>query len=279
MQDIDLQAWLEQAMNLTAQYGMSVLGALIILIIGFWAAGFFKRLTQKALDKSGRIDKTITIFMAGVVRYAILILTIVAVLDRFGVETTSLVALLGAAGLAVGLAMQGTLSNIAAGVMLLFFRPFRVGDFVDAGGISGTVDSINLFTTDMNTADNVHIVVPNSKIWGQAITNYSHNETRRLDIPVGISYSSDIDRALEVARKVVTADERVLDEPAPVFATGELADSSVNLIIRGWTRTGDFWQAKWDLTKAIKEAFDREGIDIPFPHRTVQLYNMDKKQA
>jgi len=250
-------------------YGMAVVFAILILLIGFWFATWFKKLVIKGMRKSGKIDETIIIFTGSMVRYLIIVFTILAVLDRFGVETTSLVALLGAAGLAVGFALQGTLSNIAAGVMLLFFRPFKVGQYVEVGGTAGNVEGIGLFTTHMNTPDNVHIVVPNAQIWGSEIRNFGHNETRRVQLDVGIGYGDDIDKALKVGLAVCNKDKRVHKDPAAMGAVSGLGDSSVDLLFRVWCNAGDFWGVKFDLTKAIKEAFDKEGIEIPFPQRVV----------
>lgn len=254
-----------------ATYGMSVVGAIIILIAGLWLSGVAGKGMRRLLGRSGKIDPTVIGFFASMVRYAVIIVTILAVLDRFGVETTSLIALLGAAGLAVGLALQGTLANFAAGIMLLIFRPFKVGHYVDAGGIAGTVKEISLFFTDMDTPDNVRITVPNSQIWGQSIRNFSFNATRRIDIPCGIAYEGDIDKALGVMRQIADAESRVLADPAATVFVDALADSSVNLVLRIWCAAADYWQLKWDLTKAVKQGFDGAGIDIPFPQRTLHI--------
>lgn len=265
-----MEEYYELAIELLVTYGISVLAAIATMLLGFWAAGLAQRMTLKGLGKTKRIDETITLFVASIVKYLVIIVTVLAVLDKFGVETTSLIALLGAAGLAVGLALQGTLSNVAAGVMLLFFRPFKVGQFIDAGGVAGTVKSISLFTTHMNTSDNVYIIVPNSKIWGSAIKNFSHNATRRLELNIGIGYGDDIEKAISVVEGLIEADGRGLDDPAPAVVVGNLGDSSVDLKIRVWCNSGDLWALKCDLTRAIKEAFDAEGIEIPYPHRVIQ---------
>ena len=271
----DMELNYDQIIEIVTLYGIPVVGALVILIIGFWFAGVASRLTEKGLQKSGRIDVTIILFMASMVKYLVIIFTVLAVLDQFGVETTSLIALLGAAGLAVGLALQGTLSNVAAGVMLLFFRPFKVGDFVNAGGNAGTVNSISLFTTHLNTGDNVHIIVPNAQIWGSAISNYSHNPTRRVDLAIGIGYGDDIEKATGVIHDTIKADQRSHTDPEPVVQVGNLGDSSVDFVVRVWCDSGDYWGLKWGLTRAIKEAFDREGIEIPYPHRVIQTQSID----
>ena len=204
-------------------------------------------------------------FFGSLVKYVIIAITIIAVLNRFGVETTSLVAVVGAAGLAIGLALQGTLSNVAAGVMLLLFRPFKVGDYIEAAGLAGTVKSISLFVTEMATPDNVQIIAPNAQLWGAAVKNFSFHETRRVDLLIGIAYEDDIDKAMAAIHAVVGADSRSHDDPAPMVAVAELADSSVNLTVRVWCQAGDYWGLKFDLTKAVKERLDAEGITIPFP--------------
>lgn len=255
--------------EMAVTHGMSVIYAILILVVGFWFATKAKNLVIRGMRKSKKIDETIVIFAGSMVRYLVIIFTVMAVLDQFGVETTSLIALLGAAGLAIGFALQGTLSNIAAGVMLLFFRPFKVGQYVDVGGTAGTVKGIGLFTTDMDTGDNVHIIVPNSNIWGASIKNFSHNKTRRVQIDIGIGYGDDIEKALKVAVSVCKKDKRVHQDPAPMAAVAGLGASSVDLLVRAWCDGADFWGVKFDLTQAIKEAYDKEGIEIPYPQTVI----------
>jgi len=206
----------------------------------------------------------------------ILILTVLAVLDRFGVETTSFVAILGATGIAIGLALQGTLSNVAAGVMILLLRPFKVGDFIEGAGHSGTVKEVSLFVTHIATPDNVAIILPNTQLWNTAIKNFSYHSTRRLDLVFGIGYDDDIDRAMGVLNEMIAADERCHDDPEPLIAVSELADSSVNLLVRIWCASGDYWALKCDFVKAVKQRFDAEGISFPFPQRDVHLYDESK---
>lgn len=252
-------------------YGLQVIGAIIILIIGWTIAGWAKSAVDKGLAKTGKVDEMLRGFISSLAKYIVLILTLLSVLAQFGVETTSFIAVLGAAGLAIGLALQGTLSNVAAGVMILLLRPFKVGHFIEAGGNAGTVRAVGLFTTELSTGDNVHIVVPNSQIWGSSIRNFSHHSTRRIDLLIGISYEDNIDQAIAAVGSVVEADARVLKDPAPVYAVGELADSSVNLVVRLWCNSGDYWALRWDTIKAIKERFDKDGISIPYPQRTVHM--------
>ena len=229
----------DMIMNMATVYGMSVLGAIIILIVGWTAAKWASTLVYKAILRTPIGDETLAQFFRSLMRYAVMAFTLIAVLSQFGVQTASLVALLGAAGLAIGLAMQGTLSNIAAGVMLLIFRPFKIGDYVEVAGDAGTVKQINLFVTELAMPDNVQIIIPNANIWGQAITNYSANPTRRVDVPIGIDYKDDINLALQTATKTLTADSRVLADPAPQVAVGDLGDNGVNLIVRAWVKKGD----------------------------------------
>ncbi len=254
---------------LLIEHGLSMIGAVLILIIGFWLAGRAQAFTVKALDKPLNSDAMLKGFFGSIVRYLVIIATILAVLGQFGIETTSLIAVLGAAGLAIGLALQGTLSNVAAGVMLLVFHPFRVGHFVELGGVSGTVKNLNLFTTELATGDNVQIIIPNSGVWGQSLKNYSVHATRRVDMVFGIAYDADIDKAMSIIRAAIAADVRCHTDPKPLVVVGNLGVSSVDLTTRVWCANGDYWGVKFDLTKKVKEMFDAEGVDIPFPTRTV----------
>jgi small conductance mechanosensitive channel len=249
-------------------YGIKVVGAILILIIGRIIAGALRGGTLRASRKA-KMDETLALFFGRLVFILVMLFTFLAALAKFGVQTASLVAVLGAAGFAVGFAMQGSLSNFAAGVMLLVFRPFKVGDYVDAGGAAGTVKEIALFTTTLATPDNVKIIVGNGAIFGSTIKNYSAYDTRRCDLLIGIGYSSDIQKAIEVMEGLIKADERVLAEPAHQIAVSELADSSVNFVVRMWCNKGDYWGLKFDMTRAIKESFDQNGIEIPFPQRTI----------
>ena len=260
-----------QITKLITGYGMSIVGAVVILIIGWIGAGWAARMTGRALGRFEKVDVTLARFFQSIVRYLVLILTVLAVLSQFGVQTASLITVLGAAGLAIGLALQGTLSNVAAGVMLLMFRPFKIGDYVEVGGVSGTVGAITLFVTEMDSPDNIHIVVPNSQVWGAAVKNYSHNPTRRCDIAVGIAYEDDIGMAIAAITSVIEADDRAFTDPAPLVAVTDLGDSSVNFTVRAWCNASDRWPMMLDLTKNIKERLDQEGITIPYPQRTVHM--------
>lgn len=265
--------------ELVTAYGLQVVGAVVILIVGWVAAGWARSAANKGLGKIRGMDETLQHFLSTLVRYLVIAVTVVMVLERFGVQTASLIAVLGAAGLAIGLALQGTLSNLAAGVMLLFFRPFKIGDFVDAAGISGTVKVISLFTTEMATPDNVKIIVPNKQLWDTSIKNFSANPTRRVDFLLGVGYGDDIDKAFKVIKDIVDADSRCHKEPEPQIVVGNLGESSVDIIVRVWCDAGDYWGIKFDLTKAFKQTFDKEGIEIPFPQRVVHMVSEGANDA
>ncbi len=261
----------KEGISLITSYGLKVIGAILILIIGKMVAAWVQKKVAQTLERSGKVDDTLKGFLANLARYLVLIVTVLAVLSQFGIETTSLIAVFGAASLAIGLALQGTLSNVAAGVMLLIFRPFKVGDFVEAGGTAGTVKAITLFVSELATPDNVQILVPNSQVWGTIVKNYSHHTTRRVDLVMSIDYTDDIDKAQKVVEQVVKADTRVLGDPAPMVVVGNLGDSSVDLTIRVWCQSGDYWPLKFDLTKNLKQQFDGEHLTIPFPQRTIHM--------
>ena len=254
-----------------SSFALNILGAISILILGWIVSAWAARFVRRMVDRSTKLDRTLGLVFAALARWAILAFTIVAVLGQFGVETTSIVALLGAAGLAIGLALQGTLSNIAAGVMLLALRPFKVGDAVEIGGTSGIIDELGLFSTQMHTFDNVAIYMPNSRIWGAEVRNMSRNPTRRLDLVYGIGYGDDIGKATDIIKGILEADERVLAEPEYVIGVDSLGDSSVNLIVRPWVERTEYLNLKLDLNRTIKEAFDANGISIPFPQRDVHV--------
>ncbi len=256
---------------LATEYGIDVLGGIVMLIVGWTIAGWARRAVDRGLGRIERIEATLRKFLASAVRYIVLTLTVLAVLSQFGVQTASLITVFGAASLAIGLALQGTLTNVAAGVMLLFFRPFKIGDYVEAGGHAGTVKAIDLFITEFATPDNVRILVPNARIWGAAVVNFSHHTTRRVDLTIGIDYGDDIDKAFATIRGILAADARIHAEPEPFLAVAELADNSVNIVIRVWCAAAEYWPLKFALTKAIKEGLAAAGISIPFPQRVVHM--------
>ncbi|MBT4703743.1 MAG: mechanosensitive ion channel [Rhodospirillaceae bacterium] len=268
-----IESVLAEVVGLLTTYGMDVLGAVVMLIAGLWIAGRVGIAVKKGMDKTAWVDETLTSFFASLAKYVVLAVTIIAVLNQFGVETTSLVAVIGAAGLAIGLALQGTLSNIAAGVMLLIFRPFRVGDFIEVAGHSATVKELNLFFTQLATGDNVRIIVPNAQIWGGSLKNFSSSTTRRVDFVFGIAYDADIDQAMALILDIVTADKRVHKDPEPFLGVSNLGDSSVDITTRVWVNSDDYWSVKFDTLKAVKERMDADGVGIPFPSRTVYMVN------
>lgn len=264
--------WLNDArVTAVIALALNVLYALVILFVAIWLSGWVKRRVVGISARHPRVDVTLFSFLGSLAQYAVMAFAVVFILGRFGIQTTSLVALIGAAGLAIGLALQGTLSNLAAGVMLVIFRPFRVGDYIEGAGQSGTVRTINLFFTELATLDNLQVIVPNGDIWASAITNYSVNDTRRIDLTVGVGYGSDLKQVDRVLGEIAAAEPRVLADPAPFCKVTNLGDFSVDFTFRVWVKRTDFWDTKCDLTRAIKDRFDAEGIDIPFPTRTLVM--------
>ena len=270
-----VQGAVDTSVDVLTTYGLDVVGAVLTLIFGMWAASVIAGAVRRSLGRAKKVDDMLIGFLSSMVRYAIVAFTIIAVLNQFGIETTSLVAVLGAAGLAIGLALQGTLSNVAAGVMLLIFRPFKVGDFVNVAGHAGTVKDLNLFVTTMATPDNVKIIVPNGKIWGDSLKNFSANATRRVDFTFGVSYNDDLDKVEAVLHDLIKAESRILADPAPAVMVGAMGDSSVDFIVRVWVNAPDYWGVFFDMTKATKQRFDKEDINIPFPTRTLYVEKND----
>lgn len=265
-----MQSVSEQLMVFLATYGLSVVGAIIILVLGWIVARFGQQMIRNLLKKS-KVDDAVVSFVGSLTYFLILTFAVLAALAKFGVQTTSFVAIIGAAGFAVGFALQGSLANFAAGVLILLLRPFKVGDDIMGAGVDGTVKEITLFTTVLATADNVKVLVPNGKLFGDVIKNASAYDTRRVDLQVGIGYGSDIEKAYGVINNLLKQDTRILSEPASQIAVAELADSSVNFVIRPWVKKEDYWPVRFDLTRGIKEAFDKNDIEIPFPQRAVHM--------
>jgi small conductance mechanosensitive channel len=268
---MDSKELVEGIVEVVSTWGLRVIGAVAFLIIGRIACGIARNTVRRMLE-SGNVDPSLIPFLSSLVYFTLLTAVVVSTLGIFGIETTSLIAVLGTAGLAIGLALQGTLSNFASGVMLLIFRPFRVGDWVDTAGVAGSVEEIGLFATLLNTGDNVRIIVPNSAIGSAIIKNFSANDTRRNDIVLGIGYGDDIGRAIEIVSEVMRNDERVLSDPEPLVAVSELADSSVNLVVRPWCKNEDYWSLRFDLHRRLKEQLEQGGCSIPFPQRDVHVY-------
>lgn len=260
---------LSNLMNSGIALGLNVLYAILILIAAYWVSGRVKKFLSTVGDNQPEIDDTLFTFLGSIARYLILALAFIFVLNRFGIQTTSLVALLGAAGLAIGLALQGTLSNIAAGVMLVVFRPFKLGQFVELAGYAGTVQAITLFTTEIATLDNVQITIPNGQVWDSAIKNYSAYDTRMVDLTIGVGYGADLKKAETLLIELIKADPRGHATPEPFVKVTNLGESSVDFKVRVWTNSSDYWGLKCDLTRQIKDSFDEHGIDIPFPTRTI----------
>lgn len=254
-----------------AEYGLKVLAAIIILIIGRIVARWVKGLVERMLTK-GKTDPMIVGFVGSLAYIGMMAFVVLAALGQLGIQTTSFIAVLGAAGLAIGLALQGSLSNFAAGFLMIIFRPFKVGDFIEGAGTSGVVEAIHMFTTTLRTGDNKTIIIPNAKLSNDNIVNYSTKPTRRVDLTVGASYDADIKQVREVLKSIIEADERVLAEPAPLIAVSELADNSVNFVVRMWVNSADYWNVYFNTTEAIKMRFDDAGIGIPYPQRDVHLY-------
>ena len=272
MDNLDLAAYTDQAVQLATDWGLRIIGAIVLLVIGRMVAGWLRRASQKAFGR--RLDPSLVAFFSSLIYYAVLVFVVLAVLARFGIQTTSFVAVLGAASLAIGMAMQGTFSNFAAGVMVLVFRPFRIDDLVDIAGTMGVVAEIGLFSTTMNTLDNKRVIVPNSSVWGATITNYTANETRRVDMTFGVSYEDDLAVASKTIRQTVESHPLVLSEPPADVEVAELGDSSVNFAVRPWCATEDYWRVYFDLHRSLKEELEKAGCSIPFPQRDVHLYQV-----
>ena len=254
-------------------FAINLVTAIAIFYIGKMVVSLVIRALRKVMQRQ-EVEKTLETFVCNLVRMVLLVIVIIAAIGALGIQTTSFIAIFGAAGLAVGLALQGSLSNFASGVLIVLFRPYRVGDFVEAAGISGVVEQVQILTTVLKTGDNKQIIVPNGQIMDSIITNYSANDTRRVDMVVGVSYDDDLDKVRATIKELVAAEDRILDEPACTIAVSALADSSVNFVVRPWTKTSDYWGVMFDLTEAIKKRFDKEGISFPFPQQDVHLHTV-----
>ena len=268
------EQWLTNNSDLFIQYGVNIISALIILFIGNLIVKAVANSVSKVLQKK-KMDRAVVEFVHGLVRYLLFVIVLIAALGRLGVQTASVVAVIGAAGLAVGLALQGSLSNFAAGVLIVAFRPFKSGDYVEIGGVAGSVDSIQIFQTVLTTPDNKMVVVPNGSVIGSPITNYSRHDTRRIDLMIGVSYNADLQKTKALLTKICESDERVLKEPGVQVGVHTLADSSVNFVVRPWVSTAEYWNVYFDLMQAIKEGLDNEGIEIPFPQMDVHMNKVE----
>ncbi len=265
-----MQGLSETITGYAINYGIKILGALVIFFVGKWVANVLTRLTRKIMDRS-KVEATLASFLGDLIFISLMVLVILASLSTLGIKMTSFVAIVGAATLAIGLALQNNLSNIGAGVVLMLFRPFKVGDFVEISGTQGIIEKISLFNTEMKTPDNRLIIVPNSNIIGNNIVNYSAKDTRRIDLTVGIGYDDDIKLAKETLNEIINKDQRILHDPAPMIVVSELGDSSVNFAVRPWVKASDYWDVYFDLLEKIKLTFDEKGIGIPYPQMDVHV--------
>ncbi len=270
-----INGWLENNSDILLQYGVNIIAAILILFFGNIFVKVIAGSVSKVLRRKD-MDPAVVEFIHGLVRYLLFVIVLIAALGRIGVQTASVVAVIGAAGLAVGLALQGSLSNFAAGILIVAFRPFKSGDYVEVAGVAGSVESIQIFQTILKTPDNKMVVVPNSSVIGGAITNYSRHATRRIDLMIGVSYSADLQETKRILRETVERDERILKDPDITIGVHTLADSSVNFVVRPWVKTADYWPVYFDLMLNIKEALDTNGIEIPFPQMSVHLNKVNQ---
>jgi len=269
---MDLAAVWEKLYGLLAIYGVKVIAAIAIFVIGNWVSKIFRNVVDKMMTKRN-VDPTLGSFVASLTYYTLIVFVVLAALSQMGIQTTSFIAIIGAAGLAIGLALQGSLANFAAGFLMIIFRPFKVGDYIEGGGTAGTVEQIQIFTTQLKTPDNKTVIVPNAAMTSGNIVNFSTKGTRRVDMVFGISYDDDIDKAKKILQEIIAEDPRVLKDPEPLIALAELADSSVNFYVRPWTTAADYWAFLFDTTEKVKKRFDAEGISIPYPQRDVHVYD------
>lgn len=274
---MDISEIADQLLALVTTYGLNVIFALLIFFIGWWISKIITGSLRKILT-ARKVDATLTSFVASLSYGFLLLFVIIAALGRLGIQTASLVALLGAAGLAVGLALQGSLSNFASGVLIIILRPFKIGDYIEGGGTAGTVEDIGMFMTNLKTPDNKKVIVPNTNIMGGNITNYTAKDMRRLDLIFGVSYHDDIHEVEAIIRELLDSHELVLKDPAYIVGILALADSSVNFAVRPWVKTSDYWTLYYDLHARIKDAFDAKGISIPFPQQDVHLHTVEKTE-
>jgi small conductance mechanosensitive channel len=266
------------SVSLVQQFGTNVLIALAIFFVGRLVAKWLTNFTRRIMARTDMED-TLENFLCNLIYAVLMVVVVIATINQLGIQTTSLLAVLGAAGLAVGLALQGSLSNFASGVLIVAFRPYKVGDFIEGGGVSGVVEDVQIFSTIMRSGDNKKIIVPNSQMMAGEIVNYSANDTRRVDLVAGCGYDDDLDKVRQVLTDIVNDDDRVLKDPAATIAVQELADSSVNFVVRPWVATGDYWPVYFDLTEQIKKRFDAEGIAIPYPQRDLHVYQHDAESG
>jgi len=275
METFDIQS---VTMEYAVPWLVNITLALLVFVLGRWIARLLAGVAGRLMERAG-LDAMLSGFVCSILNALLLLMVIIAALDQLGVDTTSFIALIGAAGLAVGLALQGSLQNFASGVLLIIFRPFKVGDFIEAAGVSGVVEEIGIFSTRMKTGDNREIIVPNGSIYAGTITNNSARDTRRIDLVFGIGYDDDLKQAKGIIQRLVEADERILSEPKPLIAVAELADASVNFVVRPWVKSGDYWAVRFSLIENVKLAFDKAGISIPYPQMDVHVHRVEESEA
>lgn len=268
---MDLSNILPRLQELLAFYGLKIIAAILIFVVGRWIAKALRNVIKRMMTK-GNVDEILISFVGNLTYIALLAFVIIAALNQLGIQTTSFIAIIGAAGLAIGLALQGSLANFAAGVLMIIFRPFQVGDYIEGAGVAGAVEKVQIFTTQLRTPDNKTIIIPNAKIMGDNITNYSAKDTRRVDMVIGVSYGDDLKKVREILEDILAKDDRILKDPAPTIGVLELGDNSVNFAVRPWVKRDDYWGTYFDVTETVKRRFDKEGISIPYPQRDVHLY-------
>ena len=268
-----MEAYMDKIMEMVSLYGVNIIAALAVFIIGRWVAKIVRKVARRVMTKKN-VDPIIIGFTCNMAYIALLVFIIIAALGQLGIQTTSFIAILGAAGLAIGLALQGSLSNFAAGFLMVIFRPFNVGDYVEAAGVDGTVEEIQIFTTTLVTPDNKTVIIPNAKLTGDNIVNWTAKGTRRVDMVFGIGYDDDIDKARQIMEDVLSKDERILKDKATQISVVELADSSVNFVVRPWAKVSDYWGIYMDAMENIKKAFDEQGISIPYPQQDVHMHTV-----
>ena len=266
-----MEEWLPKIVGMISFYGLKVIAALVVFIVGRWIARGVEKLTGRVLAKKN-VDPTVVSFVEHLVYIGLITFVIIAALAQLGIQTTSFIAVIGAAGLAIGLALQGSLANFAAGFLMIIFKPFKAGDYIDGGGAAGTVEKIEVFTTQLKTVDNKVVIIPNAKMMGDNIVNYSAKDTRRVDLDFGVSYSDDIDKVRKILADVVKNESRILKDPETMIIVKELADSSVNFQVRAWVKTAEYWGVYFDTIETVKKQFDAQDISIPFPQRDVHVY-------
>ncbi len=262
---------LRQGQELGTTFGVKIIAAIVILVVGRWVAKSLTNFVRRVMDRAD-VDEILKRFVGNLIYVALLVFVVLAAINQLGVQTTSFIAVIGAAGLAIGLALQGSLSNFASGILIIIFRPYKVGDYIEAGGTAGTVEEVQVFTTVLKSPGNQAIFVPNTQIMSGTITNYSTKPQRRVNLSASVGYNDDLDKVKQVLTDILAKDERVLEEPAPTIAIMELADSSINFVVRPWVKSADYWPLYFDLNERIKKRFDEEGISIPFPQRDVHVY-------